>query len=125
MLHPSRSASWFWDRFSGSMRSQTAGTFTSILRLVRLPDMLSILSRKFPRRAFGVAAGAVRPVAPAPRGIQAGADDHAGQDAQAAQPDLFLLVGEAFFLTQSDQLSGSTGVGCRWRSLTPWCILPV
>ena len=79
------------------MRSQTAGALASILRRERLADMLAILPRQVRRRALESARVAA-PVTVNTLGIHMSADDHAGQDAQAA---LRLI-------------SSSSGVSCRF-----------
>ena len=85
--------------------------------------MLSLHSGNVLGRAI-VSAPAPKPVASYALGIQVGADDHAGQDPQATQPDLLLFLGQLSFLLQGFQPNGESSLtenqalpagGAYWR----------
>ena len=84
---PARRANSFWLMFNRLSRAQTAWGPSLAVNKGRLPDMSAIL----PERAAGrghAGCGIVDE-----RG-QVGAHDQAGKDAQLAQPQLLLLLGQ-------------------------------
>ena len=92
--------------FSRWSRSQNATAFNRALTRGLLPDILAVLVWGVPlvgniSAVRIITVGHHRSIR---HGVQVGAGDHAGQDAQATQPDVVLFRGEPLLLAQKADL---------------------